>query len=108
MLKPTGTITGRIVQERGGVAPVEGWRVAATFTLNGKDVDPQWTAQGAVAADGRFTIDNLYGTRVLRVVGLGEEWEVRSILQGRSDVRTTGIDVESGQTIDVVIIVGRR
>jgi hypothetical protein len=108
VLKPTGTITGRIVQERGGVAPVEGWRVAATFTLNGKDADPQWAAQGAVGADGRFTIEELYGTRVLRVVGLGEDWEVRSILQGRSEVRTSGVDVESGQTIDVVIIVGRR
>jgi len=108
LLKPTGTITGRIVQDRGGVPPLEGVRVAAIFALNGEDADPQWTPQGPVAADGRFSIDELYGARVLRLVGLPEEWDVRSILQGRSDVRTSGIDVESGQTIDVVITVGRR
>ena len=108
LLKPTGTITGRIVEERGGVPALPDVKISAGFVVNGEDADPLTPPQGNITADGRFRIDGLYGTRRLRVVGLPPEWDVRSIMSGRSDIQASGIEVPSGGAIDVVITVGKR
>ena len=108
LLKPTGTITGRIVEDRGGVPVFPNGKISAGFVVDGEDADPLTPPDTSITADGRFRIEGLYGTRRLRVLGVPPEYEVRSIMSGRSDIQASGIDVPSGETVDVVIIVAKR
>lgn len=106
-LQPTGRITGRIVAERGGIPPVEGVRVEATWIHDGDIIEPLARDEAAPGADGYFRIDGLFGTRVLRLSGLSQEWRVQSVMHKRADI-TNGVDVPSGATVDVTIVVARR
>ena len=64
--------------------------------------------EAPVAADGTFRLDGLFGTRRLQLIGLGPEWEIRSIVHGRTDVTSAGVSVTADAEADVVITVGRR
>ena len=107
LLRPTGTIRGRLVPERGGIKFTGATMVVPLFIVDGEEARG-WDLEGfRVASDGSFAIDGLYGTQRLRVDGLPSGWKVRSIMRGRTNVEA-GMDVESGETIDVVITIGQQ
>jgi len=106
-LQPTGRVTGRIVAERGGLPPMDGVRVEASWVQDDAVVEPLARDDAEAGPDGYFRIDHLFGTRVIQLVGLSPEWRVVSIRHGRADV-TSGVDVPAGTTVDLTIVVGRR
>jgi len=109
LLAEPGRIKGKVVAERGSLPPLAEARVAASWIDDdGEEIDPVGASEVAIAPEGSFQFDRLFGLRRLQLVGLPPEWQVQSIRQGRSDVATTGVAVAPGATIDVVITIGRR
>lgn len=108
MLQAPGRIKGRIVPDKGGLPPLSGVRVAATWIDDGEEINPLAADDVEVAPDGVFRIDGLFGVRTIRVLGLPPEWQVLSIRQGRSEISPAGLAVPSGATLDLVITVGLR
>ena len=107
-LAPTATITGRILSDRGGIPLLGNIRVAAAWTDGTIDLDPLGRDDTTVGPDGAFTIDGLFGTRAIRVSGLGEDWLVASIRQDRTDITRSAVELRSGSTTEVVITLSRR
>jgi len=107
-LMPTGSIAGKIVTEKGDPPPVGGVMIGASWIHDGAEVDPINVDEVAVAIDGSFRIDNLFGTRLLRPRALGLEWEVAAIRQGRTDVTTSGVVVVPDATTEATIVLRRR
>jgi hypothetical protein len=106
-LAPAGRIAGRIVAAGGGTAPVDGLRAGALWVHEDVERNPLAPDQAAVAADGTFRIDGLFGRRQLQLIGLAPNWHIRSILRGRTDVMGTGVGVALGATVNVTIVVSR-
>ena len=107
-LQPAARIAGQIIGERGVVPPLEGVRVGAAWVHDGTEVNPMAVDEAAVAADGTFRFEGLFGTRQLRLFGLDPEFEVRSISEGRTDVTDSGITLTADTEVHVVVVVGRR
>lgn len=107
-LAAAAKITGRVVADRDEMPPLNGSRVVAAWTDGVMDLDPLGQDAAAVAPDGAFSIDGLFGRRAIRVAGLADGWMVASIRQGTSDVTHTTIDLEPGTTMEMVITVSRR
>jgi hypothetical protein len=107
-LQPTARIAGRIIGEKGAGIAFDGVRVGATWLEGGVEVNPLDINEAPVSADGTFTLDGLFGTRRLQLIGLGPEWEIRSIVHGRTDVTDAGVTVTADSEAAVVITVGRR
>jgi hypothetical protein len=107
-LQPPARITGRVTGDRGAAPSLEGVRVGAVWIHDGVEVNPMSVDEAAVAEDGTFRFDGLFGTRQLRLFGLDPEFEVRSILQGRTDVTASGVALMADAEVKVVVVVGRR
>ena len=107
-LEPTASVYGRIMPDRDGLPPLGGVRVVAAWTDGTIDLDPLGRDESPVSADGSFTIDGLFGTRMFRVVGLDSGWKVAAVRQGRTDITSSGIDVPQGANVEVSIVVSRK
>jgi hypothetical protein len=107
-LQPAGRIRGRIVAERGAMPPLNGATVGATWIDDEMKLNPLSPDEGHVAADGTFEIGGLFGRRTLRLMRFDPDWKIESVLYGRSDVTTSGIDVTPNATTEVTIVVARR
>jgi protocatechuate 3,4-dioxygenase beta subunit len=107
-LQPAGEISGKLVVDRGGQPPVEDVRVAAVWVGDGLDLDPMGADEVGVGPDGSFRFKSLFGTRMIRVHGLPSNWHVTAIRAGRSDITTSGVDVDPGSTTEISIVVSRR
>jgi hypothetical protein len=107
-LLPTGTVTGRLIIERGGLPPVDGVRVAAVWTDGAIPIEPRTTVETGVGPDAVFRLDNLFGTRLFKVVGLPNDWHVTAIRAGRTDITSSGLEIASGSITDLTIVVARR
>ncbi len=107
-LLPTGSIAGRIVVESGTPPSLEGVMVGASWVHDGEEVNPLALDEAKVAPDGSFRIDNLFGTRKLHLRGLGVDWEVSAVRQGRSDVTAGGVAIVPDSTVDATIVLRRR
>jgi len=107
-LLPTGSITGKIIVERGAAPDFDGVMVGASWIYDGVDVIPNGLPESSVGSDGSFRIDGLYGTRQLQVRALGTEWEVTAVRLGRNDVTDTGIIVVPGASMEATIVIRRR
>ena len=83
-------------------------RVGATWLHDGVEVNPLDITEAPVAPNGAFQLDGLFGTRKLQLMGLGPEWEIRSIVQDRTDVTGSGVTLAADTEAKVVITVGRR
>ena len=107
-LKPTARVYGRVMPDRDGLPPLAGVRVVAAWTDGAIDLDPLGRDEGEVTADGSFSIDGVFGMRMVRVAGLDPAWQVRAVRYGRTDITASGIDVLPGTTIEIAILVSRR
>jgi hypothetical protein len=107
-LRPTARVYGRIMSERDALPPLHGARVMAAWTDGTIDLDPLSRDEGQVTADGSFTIDGVFGTRLFRVAGLDPAWRVVAVRHGRADITSSGIDTAPGTTIEIAIVVARR
>lgn len=107
-LAPAAKITGRVVSDRGGIPPIGNMRVAADWTDGAIDLDPLARDAADVGPDGAFTIDGLFGTRVIRVSGLTAGWHVAAIRQGRAGVPATGVELSAGGTTEITIVLSRK
>ena len=107
-LMPTGSIAGKIIVDKGDVPPLESVIVGASWTHDGVEVNPIDIDEVQVAVDGSFRIDNLFGTRQLRLRALGLDWEVAAIRQGRADVTSSGVIVVPDATTQATIVLRRR
>jgi len=107
-LAPAGRITGRVVADRGGIPPLDGLRVVASWTDGTIELDPLATDQAEVGPDGSFTIDGLFGARAIRLSGVDAGWQVAAIRHGRTDITTSTVEIDHGSTIEVVITLTRR
>ena len=107
ILQTAGTVSGKIVLERGGLPPVDGVRVAAVWTSGGVDMKPS-PDETSVGPDGAFRFTGLFGHRDFRVFGLPDTWQVTAIRAGRTDISTSGLDIASGSTTELTIVVARR
>jgi len=106
-LQPAGSVSGKIVLERGGLPPVAGVRVAAVWTSGGVDMKPSHD-EIVVGPDGAFRFTGLFGHRDFRLIGLPDSWQVTAIRAGRSDITASGLDIASGSTTELTIVVARR
>jgi hypothetical protein len=108
-LQRAGRITGRIVAQRGRLPAHDGIRVGAAWVHDDVEINPLVPDNVVAGADGRFTIDGLFGRRKIELGlgGLSPDWRIHSVLRGRADV-TTGVDVPPGSTVDLTVIVARR
>ena len=105
---PAGKITGRVVADRGGIPPLDGMRVVASWTDGTIDLDPLAIDQADVGPDGSFTIDGLFGARAIRLSGVSAGWQVAAIRHGRTDITTSMVEIDHGSTLEVVITLTRR
>jgi protocatechuate 3,4-dioxygenase beta subunit len=89
VLSPAGTVTGRVVDDRG--QPVESFRVSAAAAESSGRMMRMPRFEEAVSEDGRFTLSNLAaGTYV-----------VTATAPERAAGTVTGVKVAEGQTVDV-------
>ncbi len=107
-LLPTGSISGRIVTDRGALPNLDGVIVGASWVHDGAEVNPIDVPEAPVAPDGTFRIDGLFGMRKLQVRAIGVDWEVAAIRQGRSDVTDSGVQVVPDDVVDTTIVLRRR
>ncbi len=107
-MQPPARIAGRIIGERGEAPSLDGVRVGAVWIHDGVEVNPTSVDEAAVAEDGTFRFDGLFGTRQLRLFGLDPDFEVQSISEGRTDVTDSGVALTADTEVNVVIVVGRR
>jgi hypothetical protein len=102
----TAKISGRVITADGTPLPIEGFRVAAEWTADGKAVDPMSRDQADVAADGAFEIDGVFGDRTMRVVGLPAGWVInRIVTAGKRE--TDPLRLTSRERVEVTIVISR-
>jgi hypothetical protein len=106
--RPSGRIRGRIVADTGGVPPVDGASIGAVWMDNEVLLNPLTAEEGTVAIDGTFEIAGIFGRRILQLGRFDADWRIHAVMQGRSNVTTTGVDVAPSDTVEVTIIVRRR
>jgi hypothetical protein len=107
-LQPAGRIRGRIVAARGAMPPLNGATVGATWIDDEVKLNPLSPNEAPVGADGTFEIGGLFGRRILQLMRFDPDWKIESVMYGRSDVATAGVDVTPNATTEVTIIVARR
>jgi hypothetical protein len=105
-LMPTGSLSGRVVTVDSSPVP-DGLQIAGGLAAGGQPVDPLTRDRVDVAAGGAFTIPDLFGERVIRLVGAGGEWTIERVMRGRSDV--DGVEIPTGGAVtDLVVVVARK
>jgi hypothetical protein len=107
-MRPASRVVGRVTGEKGAAIRFDGVRVGATLMQDGVEINPLDIDEAPVAADGTFSLDGLFGTRKLQVMGLDPEWEIRAVMQDRADVTAAGVALTDDTEAKVVIVVGRR
>ena len=105
-LLPTGVISGRVVSDDGSPVP-QTLQVAAVLADQGKEMDSLMRDRVDLAEGATFELRDLFGERVLRIVGRTEGWAIDKVIQGKTPVTSLTI-APGGQIDDVRIIVTRR
>src|SRR5688500_4551897 len=104
-MAPTATIAGRVMTVDGAPLPIEGFRVAAAWTAEGKDLDPIARDQAEVAADGTFEIGGVFGDRTIRVIGLPAGWEIERVAGPQRAAEA--LRLTPGERVDIIVVIGR-
>jgi hypothetical protein len=107
-LQPSGRIRGRVVSDGGGLPPLTDATVGAVWVDEDVTLNPLAPEESPIAADGTFEIVGLFGRRQLKLLRFDPDWRIYSVVHGRSDVATTGVEVAPNSTAEVTIVVGKR
>ena len=102
VLAPATTISGRVVTDDGSPVSKE-MQVAAVLAHDGKELDIYRKDRAEMGPGGEFEIRNLYGERVLRMVGVTAGWKIARVTNGKEDV--TSLPLEQGRSIEGLLIV---
>lgn len=105
--KPTGRIRGKIVA-KDGVVPLDDASIGAAWVDNDVVLNPLTPEEAKVSPDGTFEIKGVFGRRVVQLLRFDPSWRIESVLQGKTDITASGIDVASGGSTEVTVIVRRR
>jgi hypothetical protein len=104
-LANAGRISGRVVTDDG--SPItDRLFVLAVLSDGTREIDLERKDRVEVAASGAFALTGLAGDRVLRVIGLGENWTVYQVLVGSTAV--SSLSLENGSIDDVTILLKRQ
>lgn len=104
-LSATGRVAGRVVSA--DLPALSGARVVAVLVDGEREIDPRMPDSVEIEADGRFTIDGLFGDRRLRLIGLPEGWDIRAVrLNGRD--MPVSISIATGTSVDGIELVVAR
>jgi hypothetical protein len=99
-------LSGRVVTVDSSPVP-DGLQIAGVLAAGGQPVDPLTRDRVDVAAGGAFTIPDLFGERVIRLVGAGGEWTIERVMRGRSDV--DGVEIPPGVAVsNLVVVIARK
>ena len=101
------TLSGRIVTAQGTSAPLPtGLQVAVQLYRPGRGI-PSRPARAA--ADGTFELTSLFGQGFIRVGGLPQDWMLRSVLAGGTDITDTPVEFRPNEEIrDVQVVITNR
>jgi hypothetical protein len=103
-LQPTGSLTGRVVTDDASSLPGESLQIAAVLADGTRPVDPLTRDRTLLAVDGTFSIDRVFGERVIQLIGLPNGWTIGRVMRGRTRVET--LRVEPGTVIgDLVVVI---
>ncbi len=95
-----GSIEGTVVFEGGATRPrVDTLRVAARPIRASLQGLGGRASQSPVAANGTFTLSSLVGAMTLRVEGLPQQWVLKSVEAGGSDVTDTPLDLKGTEQL---------
>ena len=89
------TVSGTIVaaQGAGTKIPTNGIQI----TTQSLQPQPAFARPARAEADGTFVLSNLFGSRVIRVNGLPQNWMLEAVMVGGVDVSDTPMDFRSTQ-----------
>ena len=109
-LMPTGTISGRVITADGTSVPDELQVAAVLVSSDGIELEEYGSGRGrdraVIDSNGAFQIRDVFGERVLRIVGVTAGWKIARVTIGRSDVTT--LSIQPGVAIEDVLIVLTR
>jgi protocatechuate 3,4-dioxygenase beta subunit len=90
------TLSGRLAAASGSAALPGSLQVAVQQSRPGRGV-PSRPARPA--ADGTFTLSNLFGQGLIRVTGLPQDWTLQSVVIGGVDVTDTPLEFRAAEEI---------
>jgi Carboxypeptidase regulatory-like domain len=100
-----GRISGRVVTDDGS-SITDRLYVLAVLSDGTREIDLERRDRVEVSSSGAFELTGLAGDRVLRVVGLSENWTVYQVLVGKTAVSSLSLD--AGSVDDVTILLKRQ
>jgi hypothetical protein len=104
-LAKAGRISGRVVTDDGSLI-TDRLYVLAVLSDGTREIDLERKDRVEVSPSGAFELTGLAGDRVLRVVGLSENWTVYQVLLGKTPVSSLSLD--AGPIDDVTILLKRH
>ncbi len=100
-----GRISGKVVTDDGS-SIVDRLFVLAVLSDGTREIDLERRDRVEVSSSGAFELSGLAGDRVLRVVGLSDNWAVYQVLVGTTAVSSLSLD--AGSVDDVTILLKRQ
>ena len=100
-----GRISGKVVTDDGS-SIVDRLYVLAVLSDGTREIDLERRDRVEVSSSGAFELTGLAGDRVLRVVGLSENWTIYQVLVGKTVV--SSISLDAGSVDDVTILLKRQ
>jgi hypothetical protein len=104
-LAKAGRISGRVVTDDGSPI-VDRLFVLAVLSDGAREIDLERKDRVEVSSSGVFELTGIAGERVLRVIGLSENWTVYQVLVGKTPVSSVSLD--AGSVDDVTILLKRQ
>jgi hypothetical protein len=105
--QPGVTVSGQVVFADGDPpTTVGGLRVTAQPAARLPMFGPP--PSGPVGADHRFTLTNLFGAQLIRLVPLRREWALKAIMLGATDITDTPVEFTKEHSGHLQIVVSTR
>jgi hypothetical protein len=104
-LVKSARISGRVVTDDGSPI-VDRLFVLAVLSDGTREIDLERKDRVEVDASGAFAFSGLAGDRILRVIGLSENWALYQVLVGKTPVSSLSLD--GGPIDDVTVLLKRQ